>query len=246
MSAVLLVDDEPHILTGLRNLLRNKPYHILTAHSGEAALAILEQEEVDVVITDERMPGMSGSELCAQMSTLDHPAVRIILTGQASLESAVRALNEGCVYRFLHKPCKPAALERTLNEALQLKSMSSATVQMLEAVYSSYQQSMPMGFALRYKPNPGAFTGARAPAFVSQALAQSEAEAQEVEAAVPGLADLSMRERELVQMLTEGYRLPQIAEQMGISHHTARNHLKSVFAKTGIHSQGELVAALRR
>lgn len=123
--------------------------------------------------------------------------------------------------------------------------MSTATVQMLDAVYTAYQQSMPLGAAVQFRSDAGAFAGARAPAFAQVTHQHSEARAQSLQATIPGYDQLSNREREAVTLLSSGYRLPHIAEQMGISQHTARNHLKSVFSKLDIHSQGELVSKVR-
>src|SRR2546425_2358089 len=118
---VLLVDDEPHVTEALKRVLREEAYDIRTASSARTALQILAREAVDVVVSDERMPGMSGSEFLATVRRSYPNTVRILLTGHASLEAAVRAINEGEVYRFLTKPCKEADLTRAIEHALQRK-----------------------------------------------------------------------------------------------------------------------------
>ena len=106
---VLFVDDDPSILVGLRNTCRGEPYDVLTANSAVAAIAHLANQRVDVIVSDECMPRVSGSELLIRVSH-EHPEVcRIMLTGEASLDVAVRAINEG-LYRFLSKPIKPDEL----------------------------------------------------------------------------------------------------------------------------------------
>jgi len=92
---VLIVDDEPTITDLLKDALANEPYDILSAASAEEALPILDREQVDVVISDEKMPGMSGSEFLAIVRQEYPDTVRMILTGHGSLESAIRAINEG-------------------------------------------------------------------------------------------------------------------------------------------------------
>ena len=116
---ILLVDDEPNITQALTKRLRHEDYEILSAPSAEEALQILAREPIDVVVADEQMPGMSGSELLAVVSREYPDTVRIILTGQANLEAAVRAINEGQIYRFLEKPCAAEELAAIIRQAVQ-------------------------------------------------------------------------------------------------------------------------------
>ena len=100
---VLFVDDEANVLCSLTRVMHKEPYRILTAGSVEEAAAILNTEPVDLVVTDEQMPGMPGSEFLALVAR-DHPdTVRIVLTGRPSLPGALRAINEGKIYQFLTK-----------------------------------------------------------------------------------------------------------------------------------------------
>ncbi len=111
---VMLVDDEPHVTAALQRGLRREPYDIVTAHSADEALEVMDRERVDVVVSDERMPNMSGSEFLSIVRR-DYPdTVRIILTGQASLDAAMRAINEGQVYSFLSKPCDDGELTQAI------------------------------------------------------------------------------------------------------------------------------------
>lgn len=114
---MLLVDDEPHVTAALRRGLHKEPYDIVTAPSAEGAFEILRQQQIDVVVSDERMPNMSGSEFLSIVRR-DYPeTMRIILTGQANLDDAVRAINEAEVYRFLFKPCELETLKRAVAQA---------------------------------------------------------------------------------------------------------------------------------
>lgn len=118
---VLFVDDEPLVTEALKRSLSEEEYKILTANSADEALDILAREPVDVVVADEKMPGMSGSEFLAAVCQ-EHPdTIRIMLTGQASLEAAVRSINEGEIYRFLTKPWNKDNLAITIRQALQQK-----------------------------------------------------------------------------------------------------------------------------
>ena len=117
-ATVLLVDDEPNVTDALKRLLRQEPYEILTAISAAAAQELLERNHVDVVISDEQMPGMSGSVFLSGVRKQYPHTIRMVLSGQASLEAAVRAINEGEVYRFFLKPCNATDLVITIRQAL--------------------------------------------------------------------------------------------------------------------------------
>ncbi|MCF6362095.1 MAG: response regulator [Gammaproteobacteria bacterium] len=124
MPKILFVDDEPAVLAGLRDALRREPFRIFTAHSADQALTLLEQETIDVIVSDERMPGICGAGLLARVCRAYPDTVRIILTGQANMSAAIQAINEGEIYRFLTKPVATTELVRTLHGAIALKAMS--------------------------------------------------------------------------------------------------------------------------
>src|SRR5689334_1357907 len=100
---VLVVDDEPANLRMLERLLR-KEYQVLSAASGEEALEILSHESVDLIITDQRMPGMSGTDLLRESMQTSPDATRIILTGFTDIESLIEAINTSRVYKYVSKP----------------------------------------------------------------------------------------------------------------------------------------------
>jgi DNA-binding NtrC family response regulator len=120
---ILLLDDEPNITAGLKRALHNEPWKIFTAATVGGAFDLMMREPVDVIVSDERMPGMSGSQFLAEVRKKYPNTIRMILSGQADLEAAVRAINEGEVYRFLLKPCNPADLRITIRQALEHKQL---------------------------------------------------------------------------------------------------------------------------
>lgn len=130
-GTILFVDDEPNITAALKRSLRSQPYTLLSAASAAEALRILEQRSVDVVVSDEQMPGMAGSEFLAEVRVRNPTTIRIILSGQASVEAALRAINEGEVYRFLVKPCNPADLIGTIHQALAHKRLQELSRRLL-------------------------------------------------------------------------------------------------------------------
>jgi DNA-binding NtrC family response regulator len=115
---VLLVDDDREILDLFRHMLRREPFAIETARTAVDAFNVLASRPVAVVIADERMPGMSGTELLSRIQVEYPETIRMMVTGQPSVEVAMRAINEGQVYRFLTKPVRTAALISTLREAI--------------------------------------------------------------------------------------------------------------------------------
>jgi len=124
---VLLVDDDENVLHGLARALRRQPYQLYTARSGEEAMSILKAHPVDVVVADEQMPGMSGSELLAWIARSYPEVMRIVLTGRATAETAIRAINEGAVYHFFTKPCHEVQLALTIRKALEEKEQEKGT-----------------------------------------------------------------------------------------------------------------------
>lgn len=131
---ILFIDDEPSVIAGLMRMLRGEPWRILAAHSGREALAILDRETVDVVISDEAMPGMSGSELLSEVRRRFPETIRVVLSGRSDLESAIRAINEGEIYRFFVKPCNEAELRFGIQEALRVRELERERLALLHTV----------------------------------------------------------------------------------------------------------------
>lgn len=121
-SRVLFVDDEPHLLSGLRRRLHSlvSNWDVKFVESGPEALALLEREPVDVVVSDLRMPGMDGATLLNRIQD-EHPAtVRIVLTGEA--ERGTLLAVSSAAHQFLSKPCEPELLVSAISRALEVRS----------------------------------------------------------------------------------------------------------------------------
>lgn len=138
---ILLVDDEPNVLSALRRLLRPKAYTIHTANDGTEALALLEAQTVDLIISDMRMPGMSGAELLAQARARWPNTLRILLTGYAEVSSAIAAINEGGIYRYVSKPWNDEELLKTLHQALELAGLQREKAR-LEALTARQNEAL--------------------------------------------------------------------------------------------------------
>jgi DNA-binding NarL/FixJ family response regulator len=221
---ILFVDDEPRILEGLRDLLRPRPYRLCFATSAEQALDALRSQGVDVVVTDERMPGLQGSAFCAIMAR-DFPSTpRLILTGHASVELALTAINEGRVTGLLRKPVKAAELEQAVETALTDRARQLAHDRFVRAA----SELLHLG-ADAARGDSSATPRAKTPT-----LAVGDFRTETMRRLTP-------REREVFDLVVEGYRVSQVAKLLFRSHHTVRNHLKAIFQKLEVSSQEELV-----
>ena len=113
---ILIVDDEPDILLSLKGLLR-RDFELHTAESGERALQILREHPIHVIMTDQRMPGMTGVELMNKAKVVYPEAIRIVFTGYADIKAVVEAINTGGLFRYITKPWDPDELIEVLHEA---------------------------------------------------------------------------------------------------------------------------------
>ena len=116
---ILCVDDEPSILSSLKRDLRGEDYEVITAASGEEALDLLQNDEFSLVISDQRMPSMTGVELLQKVRELYPDTVKILLTGHLEIETAVAAINKGEVYRYLLKPWEKDELLMTVKQGIE-------------------------------------------------------------------------------------------------------------------------------
>jgi C4-dicarboxylate-specific signal transduction histidine kinase len=129
---ILFVDDEPSILEGLAIHVRRK-FQVSTATSGTEGLQKLKREgPFSIVVSDMRMPEMDGSAFLRQVRLTAPDTIRMLLTGYADLESAMNAVNEGYIFRFLTKPCDPKPLHKALDAALEQRRLVSADKILLE------------------------------------------------------------------------------------------------------------------
>jgi diguanylate cyclase (GGDEF)-like protein len=122
---LLLVDDETSIVSSLRRLLRGDGYRILTANSGSDGLKILAEHTVDVIVSDQRMPEMTGVEFLRTVRQLYPDTVRIVLSGFTELQTVTDAVNAGAIYKFLTKPWDDEQLRSHIQEAVAYGAMAN-------------------------------------------------------------------------------------------------------------------------
>jgi response regulator RpfG family c-di-GMP phosphodiesterase len=134
---VLVVDDEPDVCDSVRDLLRRE-FRVLTAHSADEGYRIMQEEEVHIVMSDQRMPRITGIELLTKLKARHPHAIRMLFTGFADLESVIAAINQGHIFQFLKKPWQPEELLSAVREAAiefdNLETMAMEREQLLSEV----------------------------------------------------------------------------------------------------------------
>ncbi len=117
---ILCVDDEENILSSLeRVFLEEEDYEIITANSGEKGLEILKERSVDLIISDQRMPGMNGTEFLKKARKLYTDTIRIVLSGLSDFDTVMEAINEGEIYRLIQKPWEERDLLLAVKDSLE-------------------------------------------------------------------------------------------------------------------------------
>ena len=119
LPRILFVDDEERILRSLAMQFRRE-FEVLTESDPRRALERLRSEPVQIIVSDQRMPQMSGAELLAQASEIAPHSLRILLTGYSDLDAAIEALNSGGIFRYLTKPWDPQEMAATLRQAADI------------------------------------------------------------------------------------------------------------------------------
>ncbi|WP_440873963.1 sigma-54-dependent transcriptional regulator [Thalassotalea sp. PLHSN55] len=145
---ILFVDDEPAILRSLKRISGKLDADILTASGGEKALEIIEEMPVDVIVSDIKMPNMTGNELLAKVAQIAPETVRIILTGYDDIEMVLSAINHGHIWGFLRKPWDNYELIVKLKQALQLQQVLAERTLMRRTIeqYQQYRKKQFEGF----------------------------------------------------------------------------------------------------
>jgi response regulator RpfG family c-di-GMP phosphodiesterase len=126
---LLIVDDEPHVCDSVHDLLRRE-LRVLKANSAAEGYRIMQEEEVHIVMSDQRMPQISGVELLTKVKARYPHAIRMLFTGYADLESIIAAINQGHVYQFMKKPWQPEELVRAVRQAaLEFDRLETAALE---------------------------------------------------------------------------------------------------------------------
>ncbi|WP_156492138.1 response regulator, partial [Oleiphilus sp. HI0080] len=117
-ESILFVDDDPNIISSLKRFARSQPYKSFFANSGDEALSLMEDNFIDVVVSDMKMPKMSGDELLREVSKRYPETIRIVLSGFSEEDLILSAINEGRIWGFIQKPWNVNELIQTIDHAL--------------------------------------------------------------------------------------------------------------------------------
>ena len=156
---LLIVDDEPNVCDSVHDLLRRE-FRVLKAHSAEEGYRIMQQEEVHIVMSDQRMPQISGVELLTKLKARYPQAIRMLFTGFADLESVIAAINQGHVFQFVRKPWQPEDLLLAVRQAAaeydRLESSAREREQFLEEIDGLKRRLSSLESAVRHlQTTPG-------------------------------------------------------------------------------------------
>jgi response regulator RpfG family c-di-GMP phosphodiesterase len=113
---LLVIDDEPDVCDSVHDLLR-RDFRVLKARSADEGMKLMKDNEVHIIMTDQRMPKVTGIELLKRVMRGQPQAIRMLFTGYADLESIIQAINQGHIFKFLKKPWQPQELEQAVHEA---------------------------------------------------------------------------------------------------------------------------------
>ncbi len=259
---VLLVDDDDGYRDSLAKLLHGHGYCCDTASDAESAEQKLRQVAYGAVISDLRMPGNAKGEFVEQLCSTPGAPPLIVLTAYPSLDSAMRSANLH-VSSYIEKPVTAGELlphiERATDRSrarravadleARLQAAGEATEHMrdlLEGGAGGATDRELVG-SLRRTTARELLSGLVDLEDLREQLGGEPPAADGEDLVAPGvpLDQLSPREREVLQFIARGYRVPTISAQLDISRHTVRNHLKRIFAKLGVASQAELLELIK-
>ncbi len=151
-SRVLIVDDEQSIIASLKRLLRREDYDLHTANSGVEALAVMDAHgPFDLVMSDFRMPGMTGAELLRKVRDRCPDTIRIILSGYSEVHAIIDAINDGAIYKYLTKPWNDEELKLHLRRAMEQRLLKNANAQLAAEVSRQNQKLRELNQALDRK-----------------------------------------------------------------------------------------------
>jgi two-component system response regulator HupR/HoxA len=177
-TTILVVDDEPRVLDALEAILAAE-FRVLRAGNGEEALRVLEREDAAVIVTDYRMPGMTGVELLRLSQDLAPDAVRIVLTAYTDVDSLMEAINTGRIYHFIPKPWDPNELLVVVRRALERYELARENVRLRDELELACNAMQREAAAARERPLSlerlvGAQTGLRGAVELARRVLDSE------------------------------------------------------------------------
>lgn len=224
--------------------LHQEPYELAAVTTATEARAALSASRVSVVVAHENLSDMRGADFLAEVYQTTPSTVRIMVTDTAESSALIDAVNQAEIYRFLSPPLAPAQLARVFRDALNIARVAEAQ----EAVWTAAKQQQDALQRLTSKDvtSNEADTAISATRFAGMRTDGSPALERIGELPSEHAQRLSARENEIVQALGTGRRVKDIAQDLVISTHTVRNHLKAIYRKLNVRSQFELISLMAR
>ena len=149
--SLLLVDDEPNITSSLKRLLRKDNYTIFIASGGEEGIKILKENNIDLIVSDMRMPNMDGAEFLGKAKLMDEKVIRILLTGYSDMQSTVSAINDAEIFRYVAKPWNDDDLRLTIKRGLELRSLEQDRKRLEELTNNQNKELLSLNQSLESK-----------------------------------------------------------------------------------------------
>lgn len=250
---VLLIDDEPNVLKALERSLRGGGFDVATAAGGDDALALLNRQPVDAIVCDMCMPGMCGAEVLKRSLKLAPGAVRILLTGHADIDSAIGAINEGEIFRYLTKPWDDSLLLQVLQDGLARKAVEREREALLNLAAQNNEQLRRLNArlgeelaqrtvelectvaelrTLRGRDNADFVSAARPLSGLIEGSGGAGFVAQPAERAPA--ETLTQRQSEILRLIARGLATKQVAFKLRLSPKTVDVHRARIMGRLGI------------
>lgn len=238
-ATLLFVDDEPSILSALRRLFRPQGYRILIAESGAAGLAILEQESVDLIISDMRMPEMDGATFLKQVRARWPNTMRILLTGYADVTSTVAAINEGEIYRYISKPWDDNEILKIVADALDRQKLESENRRLTALTQAQNEELKELNSGLEQKVAERTAELRQALAFVEQGHAELKKSFLTSVQVFAGLAELRIAQGG-ARLAGHGRRVADMARNLAQRLGLADAEVQNIMLAGLLHDIGKL------
>lgn len=243
---VLFVGGDREAVLQMQAALHKEPYEIAHVTDEAEAFTFLRETKASVVVADENMPNGRGADFLTEVQKRHPTTVRIMVPGHGDRSGLIDAVNRAEIYRFLPHPFQAPQLARVLRDALTIARVAEAQ----EAVWTAakkQQEAMQRLLAPDGVATLAEADGAVAAARFAGMSPEGEHELERIgELSEEHAQRLSTREREIVEALASGRRVKDIAQDLVISTHTVRNHLKAIYRKLNVRSQFELISLMAR
>lgn len=248
----LLISDEQEHIQNLILAFRKEQFQMVTVHTAEDARLVLAREAIGTIVVDENVRDARGIDLMVEFAHDFQNVPRVFVASQVDLEAAVRLVNQAQAFRVLRKPWDTDTLAVAIRTALRkytMKTLSDRVVNLARRQIMLVEEldrestaggEVLVGGVVHTQEMPAS---ARVVPQTAQALEEIDpiAMLQPLEA-----ASLSRREKEILRAVVAGKKPRDLARMFFISVHTARNHIKAIYRKLGVHAQGELIAKVLR